>query len=199
LKASPLTSSAHIAVIAPAGPPKDLARLDAGLAALRQRGLTVHTYRETFGPHGYLAGTDQERVDELNHFLRRSDIDALFCVRGGYGTLRLLAQVDYEAAQAYPKVLIGYSDITALQLALYHRAGWASLSGPMVGVEWADLDAACEAQFWSLVAQATTGNLLGPSGESLTPWMAPFVFVTQKVLPEAMYVQKQGLYPTPVR
>lgn len=171
MKALPLTLPAHIAVIAPAGPPKDLERLAAGMQVLKQRGFTIHTYRDTFGPHGYLAGTDQERVNELNHFLRRTDIDALFCVRGGYGTLRLLDHIDYDAARRHPKLLVGYSDITALQLALYHKTGWASLSGPMVGVEWADLDSACETQFWDLVALPSNEprQLYGPSGEALVP------------------------------
>lgn len=169
MRASSLQAPASVGLIAPAGPPRDLDRLRAGIRALEQHGLDVQRYRPTFGPHGYLAGTDEERLAELNHFLRRTDVDALFCVRGGYGTLRLLEHIDFEAARCHPKLLIGYSDITALQLALLHKAGWASLSGPMVGVEWANLDRACAAQFWNLVRHGTPLTLTGPYGEHLHP------------------------------
>ena len=71
----------------------------------------------------------------------------------------MLPLIDYEAARQAPKLLVGYSDITALQLALYAHAGWRSLSGPMVAVEWGKLDPRCEAQFWAF-ATATTGFAL---------------------------------------
>lgn len=158
-----------IAVVAPASAPLDTSRLEAGLTRLRDRGYRVEVARSAFTPHGYLSGTDRERLDEFNGFLRHPDVRALLCVRGGYGTLRLLPGLDYEAARRHPKLVVGYSDITALHLALYHRAGLTGLSGPMVAVEWGDLDDLSEALFWELATGGTPRPMQGPRGELLTP------------------------------
>ncbi len=162
-----LLRTGRIAVAAPASAPLDDAPYRAGLAALRARGLTVETPRATFAEHGFLAGPDADRLNEFNVLLRRDDLDAIFCVRGGYGTLRLLPDLDYAAARAHPKLVVGYSDITALQFALYARAGLPSLSGPMVAPDWPALDAASEAQLWRLAGGEAPVEILGPGGERL--------------------------------
>ena len=158
----------RIAVIAPASPPKEPSHLEAGIATLRQRGYEVETSRP-FTPHGYLCGTDEVRLNELNGFLQRTDVKALFCARGGFGSMRLLPHIDYEAARAHPKLLIGYSDITALHMALYERARLPGLSGPMVAVEWKDPDPDTERLFWQLARGETPQPLLGPGDEVLKP------------------------------
>lgn len=164
-----MSPNARIAVIAPAGPPLYPGRLERGLAYLRDRGYQVDFDPSEIQPAGYLAAPDAIRVDALNRRLRDPDLDALFCVRGGYGTLRLLPDLDYEAARQHPKLLVGYSDITALQLALYRKAGWASVSGHMVGVELGDTSIESDTQFWDLLAgRSTPFSLNGPHGERLT-------------------------------
>jgi muramoyltetrapeptide carboxypeptidase len=168
-KAPALAAGSRVGLIAPAGPPLDPDRLAAGIAHLEARGLQVERLRPSFGPYGYLAGTDAERLAELNGFLRRNDVQALVCVRGGYGTLRLLPWLDYEAARRHPKLLIGYSDITALHLALYHKSGWVGLQGPMAAVEWPEPDPAWEALFWSMAQGQPANPLVGPHGEALQP------------------------------
>jgi muramoyltetrapeptide carboxypeptidase len=165
--ARPLRRTSTVAVAAPASAPLDDARYRAGLDALRARGLRVETPRPALAPHGFLAGPDADRLGELNTLLRRDDLDAIFCVRGGYGVLRLLPDLDYEAARAHPKLVVGYSDITALHLALYAKAGLPSLSGPMVAPDWPDLDAESEAQFWRLAEGDAPVDIVGPSGEML--------------------------------
>jgi muramoyltetrapeptide carboxypeptidase len=79
----------------------------------------------------YLAGTDAHRVADLNRFLADPDIDLILCARGGYGAMRILDAVDYDAARRDPKPLVGYSDVTALSLALLAQAGVVSYSGIM--------------------------------------------------------------------
>ena len=169
-----LTPGDRILVVAPSSAPRSEAGLQAGLAALRGRGYRVEPMRPAYAPHGYLAGDDAARLDEFNRALRDPDAKAIFCVRGGYGALRLLPHLDYEAARRHPKLLVGYSDITALHLALYHRAGWRGLSGPMVAVEWAEGQASChdeasEALFWHLARGGTVDDLAGPQDERLEP------------------------------
>ena len=85
--------------------------------------------------HGYLAGSDSERAADLNRFFRSEEIDAIWCLRGGYGCLRILDQLDYEALRSSPKAVIGYSDITALHAAIGQLAGVVSFHGPMAGAE----------------------------------------------------------------
>ena len=163
----PLRSTGRIGIAAPASAPLDDARYRKGLDVLRARGLHVETPRETFAEHGFLAGPDADRLDEFNALLRRDDLDAIVCVRGGYGTLRLLPGLDYDAARAHPKLVVGYSDITALHLALYTKAGLTGLSGPMAASDWPDLDAASEAQFWRLANGEAPVEIVGPGGEQL--------------------------------
>lgn len=82
---------------------------------------------------GYLAGTDEERLTDLHAFFADKSIDAIWCLRGGYGTLRILASVDYALIKRNPKALIGYSDITALHLAIQKLTGLVTFHGPMPG------------------------------------------------------------------
>jgi muramoyltetrapeptide carboxypeptidase len=166
----PLTRTSRVAVAAPASAALDPASAAAGLAALRARGLAVETLRPMSPPAlGYLAGDDDARAAELNALLARDDLDAVFCLRGGYGLLRLLDRIDYDAARLHPKLVVGYSDVTALHLALWARAGLPGLSGPMVAPDWPALDAETEAPFWALAGGAAPVEIRGPDGEPLVP------------------------------
>ena len=83
--------------------------------------------------YGYFAGTDQERADELMHMFTNPDVDAIHCVRGGYGAIRILDLLDFERIRQNPKALLGYSDITALLTSIYELTGLITFHGP-VGV-----------------------------------------------------------------
>jgi len=98
-------------------------------------GLGFMTYYEdsVLATDGYFAGTDQERADELMHMFSNTEVDAILCVRGGYGAIRILELLDYELIQQNPKIFIGYSDITALLISIYERTGLITFHGP-VGV-----------------------------------------------------------------
>ncbi|PSR00542.1 MAG: LD-carboxypeptidase [Bacteroidetes bacterium QS_9_68_14] len=170
----PLRPGATIGLIAPASDARDPDALRRGVAYLEEQGYEIVRGRSTYEPVGYLSGTDDARLGELNYFLRSDDVQALFCVRGGYGSLRLLPRLDYDAARAKPKLLAGYSDITALHMALFQRAGWPGVSGLMVESDFAghdehdqQPDPATERLFWNLVEGATPAPLLGPQGETL--------------------------------
>ncbi len=123
-----------IAVIAPAFPP-DSQKLEAGILYLQNKGFSVVRGRSLTARQGYFAGSDALRLDELHEMFANPQVDAIICARGGWGTLRLLDRLDYELIRQNPKALVGYSDITTLQLALWQKAGLPSLSGPMAAVE----------------------------------------------------------------
>jgi len=79
---------------------------------------------------GYLAGPDEHRLTDLNRFAADATIDGIWCIRGGYGAMRVLERIDYEAWCRHPKTLIGYSDITALHAAIGPRAELVTFHGP---------------------------------------------------------------------
>ncbi|HEX7071571.1 MAG TPA: LD-carboxypeptidase [Rhodothermales bacterium] len=156
-----------IAVIAPSSAPRDPQHLTRGIQHLRELGFRVEVDRPEIAPVGYLAGSDDVRLDELNRALRRTDISAIFCVRGGFGSMRLLEGVDYEAAAAHPKLLIGYSDVTALYLALYRRTGIPSVAGAMVASDFDNPHPESLAKMWDVLRGVIPLDLDGPSGEPL--------------------------------
>jgi len=162
-----LTPGSRIAVAAPASAALAPADARAGLDALRARGLDVDESRARARPNGYLAGDDDTRAKELNALLVRDDVDAIFCLRGGYGLLRILDRIDYEAVRRNPRLIVGYSDITALHLAMLACAGVPGLAGPMVAPDWPRLDDETETQFWAAARGDAPVQVLGPGGEKL--------------------------------
>jgi muramoyltetrapeptide carboxypeptidase len=118
-----------VAVLAPAGPAA--ADLVAAVPALYQRhGLRVRLYPSCHARSGYLAGPDALRLADLHAALADDAVAAIHCLRGGYGAMRLLPHIDMALVRRAAKLLIGYSDITALH-ALWARCGLASLHAPM--------------------------------------------------------------------
>ena len=81
--------------------------------------------------NGYLGGTVQERLDDLHAMFRDPEVQGVFCVRGGYGSGQLLDRIDYDLIRKNPKVFIGYSDITAMHLAINKKAGLVTFHGPV--------------------------------------------------------------------
>lgn len=128
-----LAADACFAVIAPAGP----ARLDADKARrwFSERGYRCRLYPSVNSAQGYLAGTDQQRLDDLHAAFADPQVDAILCMRGGYGSMRLLDQVDFALIARNPKPLIGYSDITALHTAINRHCGLVSFHGGMLNAD----------------------------------------------------------------
>jgi muramoyltetrapeptide carboxypeptidase len=134
LRPSRLAPGARVAVVATSGPvPEE--RLQAGLDVLRGWDLDP-----VAGPHvldrhgefGYLAGTDADRAADLQNAWCDPSVDAVLCARGGYGVMRMVELLDWEAMRAAgPKVLVGFSDVTALHEAFAARLGLVTLYGPM--------------------------------------------------------------------
>jgi muramoyltetrapeptide carboxypeptidase len=81
--------------------------------------------------NGFLAGTDAQRVEDIHWAFSDKTIDAVWCLRGGYGLSRILPQIDYRLIKANPKAFIGYSDITALHVAIHQRCGMVTFHGPV--------------------------------------------------------------------
>jgi muramoyltetrapeptide carboxypeptidase len=137
LRPPALRAGGTIRVVAPASVPLfPHMRLREGVESLRRRGYRVElgrTLREALR-HGIFSAPDEVRADELNDAFRDPSVDAVFCARGGVGSLRLLERLEYDVVAAHPKPFVGFSDITACQMAFFSRTGLVSFQGPMVAV-----------------------------------------------------------------
>jgi muramoyltetrapeptide carboxypeptidase len=131
IRPAKLGPGSRVALVAPAGPlleNDDLTRAQALCSAL---GYQPVLGKNAHKRYGYMAGTDEERLADLNSALADPAIDAVWCIRGGYGTLRLLDRLDFDAASRRPKPIIGFSDITALLNAVTWRTGVITFHGPV--------------------------------------------------------------------
>ena len=108
--------------------------------------------------YGYLSGTDESRARGLNQMFRDDRVDAVVCMRGGYGVARMLDLVDFDAIRANPKLVLGYSDITALHTAIHELCGLVTFHGPMPCRGWMEFD---DFTRESLVRAVTTTEPLG--------------------------------------
>jgi muramoyltetrapeptide carboxypeptidase len=116
--------------VAPSGPLHGKEDLDRALASVRRMGWEAVVGEHVLERDAYLAGCDAYRVADLNRAAAAPDVDAVWCIRGGYGAMRILPLVDYDAWRERPKALIGYSDITALHAAIGRRADIVTFHGP---------------------------------------------------------------------
>ncbi len=118
-----------IALVAPSGP-VDPKAVRAYREQLEGQGYRVVVSEEIDARRGYLAGSDARRAEELNTAIRNPEVDAIFPIRGGYGLSRILDRIDYRAVRRHPKVLIGFSDTTALHLAVARRSRMVTFHSP---------------------------------------------------------------------
>ncbi len=108
------------------------ALLEAGVRRLREMGFRVLLGDHVRDCHGYLAGDDAARAEDLRAMLLHPEVKAIWFARGGYGTARILEQVPWRRLKRHPKLLVGYSDLTALFSAVVQRTGQLCLHGPVV-------------------------------------------------------------------
>lgn len=158
-----------VGLVAPASTPSSQEKVEGGVKYLESLGYRVKVGKHVLKVNGYLAGTDEQRLADLNDMLRDATVKAVIAIRGGYGTPRLLGQIDYRAVRRSPKIIVGYSDLTALQLALFRKTGLVTFSGPMSGVEmWNSIDPYTEEHFWRIVtSKAKVGELENPQSEPI--------------------------------
>jgi muramoyltetrapeptide carboxypeptidase len=118
-------------MVAPSAAPNEPERIRFAIDTIESLGFKVKPGAHLFDRDGYLAGSDAARADDLNAMFADDGVDAIWCVRGGYGASRILPALDYALMQRKPKALIGYSDITALHVAIHRHAGLVTFHGPV--------------------------------------------------------------------
>jgi muramoyltetrapeptide carboxypeptidase len=152
LKPRALRRGDVIGLVSPASAPTPPDKIQNAAVYLESLG-----YRVEVGPHacdsyGYLAGKDKERAGDFNGMIADPRVKAIFATRGGYGSPRLLSLLDYKGLRRNPKIIVGFSDITALQLAVWRKISLVSFSGPMPAVEFCNSPLRfAEESFWRMI------------------------------------------------
>lgn len=171
LKPAAIQPGDTIAIVGPAGPRQEnhVAFIEERLRAL---GYHVLTSPQVTTRWGYLAGTDEERAASVMEAWRNPEVDAIFCSVGGYGTTRMIDQLDFDYIRENPKILTGFSDITGIHLAIHERTGLVTFHSPttmwVYGRDEAERPFAVES-FWRAVDAESY-----PAGEDAGPgWTLP--------------------------
>ncbi|MBL1212879.1 MAG: LD-carboxypeptidase [Ignavibacteriae bacterium] len=167
-KPKKLSKGDLIGIISPASNPDDLSKIDKGVQYLEKLGYNVEVGKNVGQRRGYLAGDDKQRLDDLHSMFKNKQVKAIINVRGGYGSGRLLDKIDFNLIKRNPKIFVGYSDITALQMAMLKKAGLVTFAGPMLAVDfYGKINSYTEENFWKLLtASKKIGKLHNPENES---------------------------------
>ena len=134
IKPKPLQKGDSVAIIAPASP-SDKNLIDKCITSLNELGLKVVVGESCLSEHGFLSGTDDIRANDINCMFADKNIKGIFALRGGYGCARLLNLIDFKLIKKNPKIFVGYSDITALHIAINQKSKLITYHGPMISTE----------------------------------------------------------------
>lgn len=135
LKPGRLRTGAAVALIAPAGPFTEEKRTNAR-RNFENLGFITREGKNLNARNGYLAGTDEQRLADLHWAFDDPEIEAVWCIRGGYGCTRLLPDINFDLIRKNPKPFIGYSDVTALHLAIRQKTGLVTFHGPVAAADF---------------------------------------------------------------
>ncbi|MGF1482715.1 MAG: LD-carboxypeptidase [Cyanophyceae cyanobacterium] len=136
LKPAKLQPGAGIGLISPAGATFIEEELDIVLDAVQALGLVPYLAPHLLDRYGYFAGKDRDRAADINQFFADPQIDALLPIRGGWGCSRILPYLNYDTIRQNPKIVVGFSDLTALLLAIYAQTGLITFHGPNGLTSW---------------------------------------------------------------
>lgn len=137
IKPARLREGSRVALIAPASSFSE-EKLANARTNFTNLGFTLVEGKNLYAQNGYLAGTDTQRLADLHEAFANPEIDAIWCIRGGYGCTRLLPHIDFDLIKRNPKPFIGYSDITALHLAIHDKTGLVTFHGPVAAANFPD-------------------------------------------------------------
>lgn len=132
IKPALLKDGDTIGILAPSGPLKDESKLKRAIDFFENKGYKIKLSKNVYSKNKYLAGSDEERLQALHEMFEDDDINAIICLRGGYGAIRLINNINYDLIRNNPKIFCGYSDITVLNAMFLKKAGLATFSGPMI-------------------------------------------------------------------
>jgi muramoyltetrapeptide carboxypeptidase len=159
-----------IGIVAPAGP-FDRQTFLRGVGIIEDMGFQIFVPPGLFEKNRYLAGSDNHRVLFVNQLFADTSVDAIICARGGYGSMRILPLLDYDAIQTNPKVFIGFSDITILLSVLFSHCNLVTFHGPVI-TSLADASEETKLSLFSSVTSDSNLEILLSGGKTIIPGVA---------------------------
>lgn len=154
-----------IGLIAPSGAVRTEGAIERAVVETLRMGFKVKLGESAGQKYGYLSGTDEVRARDINTMFADDEVDAIVCLRGGYGAMRILDRLDYDMIRKHPKVFVGFSDITALHIALLNQCDLVTFHGPMAAANWAGKpldDFSRESLYRSVMQNEPAGELANP-------------------------------------
>ncbi|WP_421774636.1 S66 peptidase family protein [Gracilimonas sp.] len=136
IKPKALKAGDTLGLVAPASPIYESSVFEEMLTNLQDLGFNLKLGEYVRSQRGYLAGTDQQRADDLMNMFRDPQVDGVMCIRGGWGCNRILPLLDYDVFKNNPKVFCGFSDITSLHMAMYEKSNLITFHGPVGKSNW---------------------------------------------------------------
>lgn len=136
IKPKKLEPGATLGLVAPASPIYNPEDFDQMIINLENLGYKLKLGDHVKDRYGYLAGKDEDRASDFMNMFSHNEVDAVLCVRGGWGCNRILPLLDFEAIKSNPKPLIGFSDITSLHMSIQHKTGLVTFHGPVGKSDW---------------------------------------------------------------
>src|SRR6516165_10131657 len=136
IKPKRLAGGDTVELVAPANATFNTIELEIAKESLEALGFKVKIGGHLLDRHGYLAGDDKSRADDINRAFADSSVAAVHAIRGGWGSARLLPHLDFDIIRRNPKVLIGFSDVTALLLSIHAKTGLVTFHGPIGLGRW---------------------------------------------------------------
>lgn len=176
-KSKALRRGDTIGLVAPSSALRQADELEKSIKALEAQGFKLVIGKSCGEKYGYLSGSDEARARDINIMFEDSNIDAVFCLRGGYGAPRILDRLDYNMISKNPKIFMGYSDITAIHIALNQICDLITFHGPMVATDMVDNfnEFSKESYFNAITSINPLGQMENPIGveiKSLVPGKA---------------------------
>ena len=164
IKPKKLRKGDAIGIISPASSEDDVTLVNKGIKYIESLGYRTELGKNLNNNRGYLAGTDEERIEDIHQMFNDKNVKAIFCLRGGYGASRLLDKIDYNLIKRNPKIFVGFSEITSLQMAFLKKIKLITFAGPMVVPNFSkNRSEYTEEKFWQLItSNKKPGKLLSP-------------------------------------
>lgn len=157
IKPKSLKKGGTISIIAPAGC-VDIEKVKNAAFYLNKKGYNIKFGSNIEGEYNYLAGSDSMRLEDIHNAFSDNDVDMILCARGGYGSIRLINDIDYDLIRNNPKIFCGYSDITILNAMFYKKSGLITFSGPMAQSDFNDINEYSQNEFFTRLS--SNSNIL---------------------------------------
>ena len=162
LKPKALQKGDTIAIISPSGYVNYPEKFDTAKAYFEKKGYNIKIFSNAKNQNNYLAGTDEERISDIENAFADNTVKMLLTSRGGYGASRIIDKINYEIIKNNPKIFCGYSDITAFHSAIYKKTGLITFHGPFALFDFGaeNIDTYTEENFWNTISNNNTNTTI---------------------------------------